>query len=308
MRHIMTDIAALTNAITDITVEVDEAFLGRYGLRKASFNHTRDYEASFKDELSRMPHEITPAGSSANVLFNLASFGLYTSLLGTVGDDAVGENYLKAIYEARIYSLINISRGPSAVCYVMITPDHERTMLTKIGVAYRYDFNLSKLDASKIFHTSGFELLTNPERTLETIDHAKAKGAKISFDLSDPVVITRHRDDLESVLDKTDILFATTEEAGALTGIYTDSSLDELKDICPIVALKKGKDGSIVTDGKSRHIIPAYPVRLVNTNGAGDAYAAGFLYSYFLGESIETCGQTGSCAASTVCGRKESHL
>lgn len=302
------DIAALTNAITDIIVNVTDKDLHRFGIRKGVLNNSCNDEENFQQHISKRSREVVPAGSSANVIFNASAFKLETSLLGTVGNDSIGQDYIRSLTGAGITSLLSVSDGPSAVCYVLVTPDNERTVFTKIGVAYRYDFDLSKLGRTKIFHTSGYELMTNPKRTKESINYAKRKGSNVSFDLSDPIVMVRHRKDLEAVLQQTDILFATAEEAEALTGTHGKSSLDELKYLCRLVALKMGKDGSIVSDGKDKHIIPAYDTQIVNTCGAGDAYASGFLYGQILGLPINECGHLGSYLASRVCGRKESHF
>lgn len=302
------DIAALTSAITDIIIRVTDDDLHRFGIRKGVLNNSCVDEEKFQKEILSKEREMVPAGSSANVVFNASAFKLQTSLLGTVGNDSIGRNYIQSLNEAGISPLLSVSDGPSGVCYVLVTPDTERTFLTKIGIAYKYDFDLSKLGKTRIFHTSGYELLTNPERTKESIQYAKNKGAKISFDLSDPIVITRHRTDLEAVLQTTDFLFATTEEAEELTGRLGENSLDELRYLCPVVALKRGKDGSVVSDGKNKYVIPAYNTLIINTCGAGDAYTAGFLYGQILGFSLNECGHLGSYFASKVCGRKESHL
>lgn len=302
------NISALTSAITDIIIEVTNSDLERFGLKKGFLNNHCKDEQQIIQEILQRPKNTISAGSSANVIFNTSTFNLQTTLIGTVGNDSIGESYIQSVKDAGIRSIINTSPGPSAICYVLITPDKKRTLFTKIGVGYKYDFDLTIIPKSQIFHTSGYELLTNPKKTKKTIEYAKRKGAIISFDLSDPIVVIKHRPDLEKILAQTDILFATLEEAKELTGIYGEKSIKELKNICQKVALKMGSKGSIVSDNKTTHQIKSKRIKVINTCGAGDAYTAGFLYGQILQFPIEQCGFLANYYAVKICKRNESNL
>jgi len=305
----MTDLAALTNAITDIIVEVTDRELNRIGLRKGFYNSKANisYE-EFLEMISSKKSVSVPGGSPANVIHGASALSLETALLGTVGNDNYGQEYIKDLEKSNIKPLLNIAEGPSGLCYVLVTPDGEKTSTAKMGVAGRYDFDLGQLKQAKIFHTSGYELMTNPERTMETTDYAKKIGAKISFDLADPNAVERERKNMEELLDNIDILFATEHEARELTGHGLNKSLDYLSETCTVVAIKKGKHGSVVKQGEESYNIPICDVKVVNTNGAGDAYAAGFLFGYSRGFPLKECGHVGSYFASRVCAIKESHL
>lgn len=294
------DIAGLTNALTDVIVSVTDDELKEFNLRKGVFNSNVD--ARVYEIISRRKAKMFHGGSSANVIHGAAALGLNAALFGTVGNDECGESYIQHVKEARIISCVSIADGPSGLCYTLVSSDGEKTAFAKIGVAGAYNFDIRQLEKTKIFHTSGYELLTNPQKTEETIDYAKKKGALISFDLACPGVV-RERKRLESLLDSVSVLFTTEEEASALT---TVASLADLK--CPVRVLKKGKNGSVVIQGKKAYAIPIYEVKVVNTNGAGDAYAAGFLFGYIRGFGAEECGHFGSYLASRVCAREEAHL
>jgi len=301
----MTDIATLTNAITDVTVPLTDAELSILGFTKG-FSNTRakvSY-AEFLELINNREKKYSPAGSPANVAFDVAYLGLESCVYGTVGKDMHGDQYIESLKRAGITSGITQLDGPSAICYIMVTPDGEKSSVTMMGIGSQYVFDVHMMHSARLFHTSGYELITNPSKTVEFIDYFKRNKALISFDFADPKVIMRERGSLEKILPKIDILFVTEEEAQA----YGNDAVAELLNICTIVALKKGKKGSCVISRKEKYDIPIYPILVVNTNGAGDAYAAGFLFSYLQGENLESCGRNGSYIAAKVCAIPKSHL
>jgi sugar/nucleoside kinase (ribokinase family) len=301
----MVDIAVLTNAITDVTVHLTDAELYKLGFIKG-FSNTRakvSY-AEFLELIKNRDKKYFPAGSPANVAFDVAYLGLESCIYGTVGKDMHGYQYIKNLTDAGITSGITQLDGPSAISYIMVTLDGEKSSITMMGIGSDYVFDVHSMDVARLFHTSGYELLTNPVKTKEYLDFYKRNNSLISFDLADPKVIIRERKSLEEILPQIDILFVTEEEAQA----YGSNAAAELSTICPVVALKKGKKGSCVCFGKEKYDIPIYPISVINTNGAGDAYAAGFLYSFLHNENLESCGRNGSYIAAKVCGIAESHL
>lgn len=295
------EIAGLTNAVTDIIINASYSEINKLGLKKGFHNSEADIPyQEFLRLIENKPCARVTGGSTGNVIIGAANLGARTALFGTVGDDFYGKAYIDEIKSKGIESLISIEKGESGVCYLFITPDCEKTSIAAMGVAGKYSFDLSELKKAEIFHTSGYELMTNAQRVKEAIEYSICIGAKISFDLADPCVITRQREDIEYILRKTHILFATEQEASELNA--------EINEICPIAVLKKGEKGSIVMHGKNKFAIPAYKVKVLGTNGAGDAYAAGFLTEYLKGSSLEKCGNAGSAYAAKMCSIKESHL
>lgn len=303
----MTELAALTNAITDITVRVTDDELVAMGLQKGFYNAKADicYE-KFLNMISDREVSAAPGGSPANVCFDASYLGLATALFGTVGVDRYGQDYIKQLKKSGIQSLLSVSKGDSGLCYVLVTPDCEKSSIATIGVTGKYDFDLKRLKSAKVFHTSGYELFTNRDRTLETIEYCHKLGAEISYDLADPGCIEKRT--IEGLLAKIDILFMTEEESTALTSSSPRESLQELAEICSTVVLKKGKKGSVVRQKNEEFSIPTYPCRLVSTVGAGDAYATGFLFAHLRNFELNECGHFASFFASRVCSIDKSHF
>jgi sugar/nucleoside kinase (ribokinase family) len=298
------DILCMSVAMTDILVKISENELRYMGLHKGFLNTKgRLSYNEFLQVISGKEKKYHPAGSSANVAFNCSKMGLRTGLIGALGLDPIGFNYAREVEKAGIISHISKGNGASPVCYILITPDGEKTIVPVIGVGHDFHIDTSTIKPH-IFHTSGFELLTNEEQTRKTIYQLKRKGSKISFDLSDPEAASR-LGGLENVID---ILFMTEKESVSFTGLAPEKALERMSTICSTVVLKRGKNGSIVQNAKDKYAIDPVPHRNINTNGAGDGYCAGFLYGVLNGLSLKQCGNYGSQIASQICSIEESHL
>lgn len=305
----MLDVIGLTNALTDIVIKVSDTEMEHLGIKKAMHNSlSRINQNEFYKMILKKDKDYIPSGSPANMIFNSNKLGLKTGLIGSVGKDELGIEYIKTICKEGIESYIKVCEGKSGVCYVLITPDGERTNIAKIGVANDLGFDLAKTKRAKILHTSGYELDVNVERTLEVIDYIIKDGAKLSFDLANDEMVRRHRKSIESIVNKTSVLFMTEEEAKELTGQNPLKALKEISMICEVVALKKGQKGSEVRRGREQHKIKTYSSKIKNTCGAGDAYASGFIHTYLKKGGLNDCGNMGSWVASKVCGSEKSHL
>ncbi len=303
------DLIGLTNALTDITFYVTDSELKKMGIRKGSYHPLREIDwKRFSEVLKQKEIQYSVAGSPANVILNTSKLGLRTALFGSVGCDDNGRNYIKTIRKNKIIPFFNQIPGTSGYCYIMITPDGERTNTANLGVSENFDFDFTKLKETKFFHTSCYELATNPDKVKEAIEYAKSYNVRLSFDLADRLMIQRQRQNIENILEDLDILFVTEEEAKELTGESPLKALTMLSETCPIVALKRGKKGSIVKPGRQQSKIPIYPVKVKSTCGAGDAYASGFLFAHLRGLNPEESGHFGSYIASRVCASDEPHL
>lgn len=303
------DLVGLTNALTDITVNIQDNDLENLGVEKGSYKGLKNIDPEkLAKILTGRKKSYCQAGSPANVIINAQLLGLNTALFGTVGDDDIGKMYIKNLRKTGIKPFISRFKGKSGICYILVTPDGERTNLPNLGVSREFNFNLNRLKNTRLFHTSGYETVTNPDKTEEAIDYAKHQKAEISFDLADKKMIKQQRKTIEKIVEKTDILFVTEEEAKELTGDSPLKSLKELSKICPIVSLKRSSKGSIVRKKDEQYKVQAYPTKLINTCGAGDAYASGFLFAYLRGFSLEECGKMGSYIASRVCSSEKSNL
>lgn len=304
------DLVALSNALTDIIVNVEKEDLNALKIKTGSTTGLSHINPVILSQILKKTNpKYLPAGSPANTIFNASALGLKTALIGNVGYDDIGKKYVKQLEKAKIKSDLKQTKGKSGICCILVTPDGERTILADLGVSWDFPY-ISQLENinSNIFHTSGYEVASNPDKAKRIINYLKNKGAKLSFDLASESTIKHHRKTIEQVVEKTDILFATEEEAQEFIGASPLASLEILTEICPIVAFKKGSKGSIIRKGKEEYKIPIYKTKLVNTCGAGDSYAAGFLFAYLKGFSLEECGRMGSYIASRVCNSEKSYL
>ena len=303
----MIHLTGLTNAMTDIIVDASDVEIREMGLKKGFYNPKADFDYQrFLEFVAAKGKMECPGGSPFNVVCNLSRLGLNTVLLGTVGDDKRGHDYIEYAKARRIGSLVSKAAGSSGICYLMATPDGEKTSVVVRGVMGEYNYDLSEVRQTRFFHTSGYEYMTNTEKTEETLDYMKKLCAVVSFDIGDPEVVRKRRQGLEKVIEKSDVLFITEKEAAELVGnSYPEK---ELSGMCRTVVLKKGSDGSVVMRGNENYFIPPFNGRVVNTIGAGDAFAAGFLFGEIRNYGLQECGYLGSYIASLVCRKAGAHL
>jgi hypothetical protein len=306
------DLAGLTNAMTDLLIHVEDKDLMQWGLQKGIFNSGIGISKhKFLEDVERRQKKTVAGGSPANVIHCAAKLGLSTALFGTVGNDSYGRNYVKELENTSIKPLFHVSEGSSGLCYILITPDGEKTTLADIGVAGHYDFDLKKMKGAKLFHTSGYELMTNPEKVSEAVEYAKSIGVKVSYDLAAPKAV---QGDFLPLVQRMcekyiDILFMTEEEAEAFRNCSPLEALHEMSEFCEVVALKKGAKGSAVIKGAEFYEQQILPAKVANTNGAGDAYAAGFLCAYLKsGGDARHAAAIGSNVAAIIVGIEQSHL
>jgi len=313
------DLVGLTNALMDVTVKVTDDDIKRLGLRKGLHVGLKDLDEGVLDFLAGKALEggvRSVGGSPANVVCTASALGLHTAILGSIGDDFMGKNYEDMLRDMGVESHLSCDEngGRTGVCYALITPDGERTFVADMGVSRNLEFYYSTLNHARMFHTSAYELRSYPEGVICCMDMAKEAGARISFDLADPqMLVGRMKSSVEDAIRLSDILFTSVGEAQAFLGADLEHQIyGTVEKLAPVVVLKQGSLGSAVYSKRgcsvsSIGVYSPYP-RLVNTNGAGDAYAAGFLTGYFRAMSPEECGHFGSFVASRVCSREAAHL
>ncbi|MGV8169238.1 MAG: carbohydrate kinase family protein [Candidatus Nanoarchaeia archaeon] len=305
-------ILTLSNLLTDVVVKVSLQELEELNFSEGEYKTKQ--EVDFKKFLNFIENkncEFIQGGSPANVAFNVNFLGAKSSIIGTLGYDKHGTAYLEYMEKQGIKHFVEIKKGSSGVCYALIGPEGERTFVSDMGVSADFKFNLSGFEIPKIFHTSTYELVSNPEQVTALIKFMKDSGAKISFDLADPSTVLKMKKELSYLLPLIDFLFMTEQEADALTGGENPlQALKHLGEICEVCILKLGKKGSLIREkGKlEEYKISVFPVNVVNTNGAGDAYVSGFLFAYLQGRSINECGVFASEFASRICADKKPHM
>ena len=301
------DVVGIGSALLDFTVEVDDAHLASTGLTKGQM-HLIDSDRSkeiFKT-ISGMKIETTPGGSAANTLAGVAGFGGRALFIGEVGNDENGRIYISETEKSGVNTRIGNHDSISGHAITFITPDSERTFATHLGAALfldEKDIKEEDIKKSKILHLEGY--LFEPDNlyaaSLKAMKAAKKNGVLISVDLSDAGLVGRIFDRLKSVVnDYADIVFANETEAFAFTGVKEAEALDAILQMCTLSVVKLGADGSLIKSKEEMHKIKSFETQVVNTNGAGDMYAAGLLYGISNGYSLQDSGRIGSYASSLV--------
>jgi len=306
------DVLAIGNAIVDVIADADDDdFLAREGMHKGAMRLIDEAEAT------RLYNAMGPArelsgGSAANTVAGIASLGLRAGFIGQLADDQLG-----AIFRHDIRSLgVEFETQPkndvgaTARCLIIVTPDAQRTMNTFLGAAQMLgpdSVDPAHVAAAKILYLEGY--LWDPESPraamYKAMDAARAAGTKVAFTLSDGFVVDRHRADLMRLLDerRIDILFANQVEAEALAQVSdVESAVAALRDKVETLVVTRHEHGALAARGRDRADVPAEPVReLVDTTGAGDLFAAGFLAGEARGLSLEQSLRLGAiCAAEVI--------
>ncbi|HLJ19492.1 MAG TPA: adenosine kinase [Stellaceae bacterium] len=304
------DVVGIGNAIVDVIAHADEAFLARRGLVKGT---TRLVDAA---EADRLYAEMGPGvemsgGSVANTMAGIASLGGRAGYIGLIRDDQMGQVFRHDITSSGVtYRVSAKTEGPStARCLVLVTPDAQRTMNTYLGACVELgpeDLDRSLIESAAVLYLEGY--LFDPPRAKAALrsaaEIAHAAGRKVSLSLSDPFCVERHRADFRALIaDHVDILFANEIEVGSLyeTQDFETAAKAAARD-CEIAVLTRSAQGSVVVSGAARHAIPPAPVaHVIDTTGAGDLYASGFLHGLTRGRPLDVCGRLGSlCAAEII--------
>jgi sugar/nucleoside kinase (ribokinase family) len=304
------DVVGIGNAIVDVIAHADETFLSRRGLVKGT---TRLIDAT---EADRLYAEMGPGvemsgGSVANSMAGVASLGGRAGYIGLIRDDQLGQVFRHDITSVGVtYRMRARTAGAStARCLVLVTPDAQRTMNTYLGACVELgpeDLDRALIEGAAVLYLEGY--LFDPPRAKAALraaaEIAHAAGRKVSLSLSDPFCVERHRADFRALIaDHVDILFANEIEIGSLyeTDDFQAAARLAARD-CEIAVLTRSAKGSIVVSGGARHEIPPAPVaHVVDTTGAGDLYASGFLYGVTHGRPLDVCGRLGSlCAAEII--------
>lgn len=302
----MASILGIGNALTDIlAVLPDDRFLQEYHLPKGSMQHV-DMETGDKiwQTLKPMGVQLVAGGSAANTITGTAIFGMESGFIGKVGDDDLGHLFRSDQEQYGIRSMLLKGRHSSGRSMVFITaPNAERTFAVYLGAALELvpeDLSAEQFKGYDYFHIEGY-LVQNQALMRRAVELAKEAGCRISIDMASYNVVESNRVFLHDIVENyVDIIFANETEAKAFTGLEPREALDEIARHCEIAVVKVGKDGSMVKSGDEYHYINAWPAAPIDATGAGDTYAAGFLYAHSLGMPLKVCGEIGSIIAAKV--------
>jgi len=303
------DVVGIGNALVDVLSHESEDFVRRLGLAKGTM-HLVDENRAREVYAAMGPGIEVSGGSAANTIVGVASFGGRAHYVGKVRDDQLGDVFSHDLRSVGVgYATPAATSGPSTGrCLIVVTPDAQRTMSTYLGASSRLgpaDIDKPVLERARLLYLEGY-LFDPPEaqeafRAAAGIAHAA--GRKVALTLSDPFCVDRHRAAfLDLVEHHVDILFANEAEICSLYQVRDfDAAAARVRGPCEIAALTRSEHGSVVVAGDRTHVIKAHPVEaVVDTTGAGDLYAAGFMVGLSRGFSLATCGRLGALAAAEV--------
>jgi len=305
------DILGLCNALVDILVQVDEADIRSLGLTKGIMHLVDGPRQQFVlKHLGTRARTEELGGSVLNAVRALAGLGRRTGFVGMVSDDDFGKRIKNRMQTLGIEA--HLSNHPSestGSCVILITPDGERTMNTSLGASRLYSETSvphAVIARARMVHFSGYQWDTEGQKNAinSALASARKAGALVSFDVSDPFVIERHRDDFLTIIDRdADVVFANREEARLLYGSTAEDAGRKIAATGAIGVIKLGADGALVCRDKEEIRIPPVPTKLVDTTAAGDMFAAGFLHGLIGDRPLDVCGRMAASLASDVISR-----
>ena len=301
----MKKILGMGNALTDILLRIDnDEVLAKLNLPKGSMQLV---DGGKSKEITTLLSEISPkmatGGSASNTINGITRLGAAAGFVGKIGKDEVGEFFRNDMLNNGVVPHLLYSETPSGQCTVLVSADGERTLCTFLGAACELDakdLTPEMFVGFDIFHIEGY-LVQNHELIRTAVKMAKEAGLQVSVDLASYNVVEENLDFLNEIIrDYIDIVFANEEEARAFTGKEPEQALIHIADHCDIAVVKIGKEGSFIKSGSESVLVKPRLANCIDTTGAGDLYAAGFLYGLANGYSLDICGKIGSLVSGNV--------
>lgn len=301
----MKKIIGMGNALTDVLFQLsDNQALDHFGLPKGSMQLVdANLSQDIKDYLQGYERKMVAGGSAANTINGISCLGGLAAYIGKVGEDEIGDFFVNDTLHNGVKPVIVRSKNPSGNCTVLISPDGERTMCTYLGASCELcagDLTEKLFADYDILHIEGY--LVQSHALIETaVRMAKAQGLLVSIDLASYNVVEEHKEFLLYLIKEyVDIVFANEEEAKALTGASPREALDIIADMCEIAVVKEGAAGSYIKRKDKVWHIGAIPAKCVDTTGAGDLYASGFLFGLSCGFDLQRCGNLGALVSGKI--------
>ena len=301
----MEKILGIGSALVDILTQIpNELILQELNLPKGSMTYV-DAKTSVEigHQLAYLGNQMASGGSAANTMSGLARLGVEAGFLSKIGEDEIGHFFEKQMNESHVKPLMLKSETPSGRVQALVTPDGERTFATCLGAAAEMcadDIKPELFDGWDIFYVEGY-LVANPTMLRKAVETAKAQGMTIAIDLASYNVVEESRDFLlELVNNYVDIVFANEKEAFALTGMEPEAALHFLAERCDIAVVKVGPQGAFIQHGDKVVTVPPMKAEVVDTTGAGDMWAAGFLAGLVKNEPLQKCGMMGAIVAKNI--------
>ncbi|MEI6172746.1 MAG: adenosine kinase [Bacteroidota bacterium] len=315
----MKKILGMGNALVDIMIPIEnDNILELLALPKGSMQLVdMDRSNAVLSALKEYKRSHSAGGSAANTIHGLAMLGAKAGYIGVVGEDELGGFFVRDLIKAGVDPHMIHSRQETGRSVALVTPDSERTFATFLGAAIELsaehleprkmnDEGRMTKDESSIFkgysyfHIEGY-LVQNHELIRSAVEQAKEHGLMVSLDMASYNVVEANKEFLLSIISEyVDIVFANEDEARALTGMEPEEALNEISKLVEIAVVKTGSNGSLVKSGDKTHKIGIIHVTPVDTTGAGDLYASGFLFGLSKGLPLQECGELGALLAGNV--------
>ena len=302
----MKSILGIGNALTDILAIVpNDDWLAKFHLPKGSMQHVDGATGNkIWAELKTLGVQYVPGGSAANTIAGTSIFGMPSGFIGKVGEDELGSLFKAAQENNGIKTNLLKGDKPSGRSMVFVTKENqERTFAVYLGSALDLvaeDLKPEFFQGYDYFHIEGY-LVQNQNLVRRAVKYAKEAGCMISLDMASYNVVESNDAFLHDIVEKyVDIVFANETEAKSFTKMEPERACEEIAKMCDIAVVKLGPDGSLVRRGNEVYRIKPWPATRVDATGAGDIYAAGFLYGHSLGLPIEACGKIGSIISAKV--------
>jgi sugar/nucleoside kinase (ribokinase family) len=304
------DVLAIGNAIVDVIAQADDSFLAEEGLAKGSMRLIDTDEATRLYSHMGAGREVS-GGSAANTAAGIAALGGRAGFIGLVAEDQLGQVFAHDIRAAGVAYAVppRGSEPPTARCLILVTPDAQRTMNTYLGASQglaEADLDLAAVAGAKLLYLEGYLWdPAEPRRAMRSaMRAARSAGREIAFTLSDAFCVERHREDFRRMIAGGDIDLLFANEAEILSLAQTDdldAALDAVAPQVPLLIVTRSEKGALAISGGIRTEIAAAPVaQLIDTTGAGDLFAAGFLAGHTAGRGIEASLKMGAIAAAEI--------
>jgi sugar/nucleoside kinase (ribokinase family) len=301
----MKKILGIGNALVDVmTILADDGILEKFSLPKGSMQLVDETKSNLvKSGTVNFKRRLASGGSAANTIHGLAMLGAETAFIGSIGRDELGDFFESDMKNAGIRTILSRRDSATGTAVALISPDYERTFATHLGAAVEMgaaDLDQADFKDYNILYLEGYQIYNKP-----LIDaacrFAKDENMQIALDLASYNVVESNLSDFKEIVENhVDILFSNEDEARAFTGFEPEEALDVISKSCEVAVVKIGSKGSWIKRGLEVIKIGTADVNVIDTTGAGDLYAAGFLYGYSIDRDLEVCGQYGSIMAGKV--------
>ncbi len=301
----MKKVLGIGNALVDILMQIDnDQLLEKLELPKGSMQLV-DYERAQRvlKATSNTERKQASGGSAANTISGLAEMKIKTSFIGKICEDEIGKVFYNDMLKSNIHPQLFYSKIPSGTATTLISKDSERTFATHLGAAIELsadDLKDENFEGYDYFYIEGY-LVQNHQLIEKAVSMAKKHKQKVFLDLASYNVVEANLDFLKYIVKEyVDVVFANEEEAKAFTGNEPEEALNELSEMVDVAVVKIGKEGSLIKKGDETLKVGVIKTNSIDTTGAGDLYAAGFIYGMANNESLKYCGKCGAILAGNV--------